>query len=99
MWFDERGISYHFVDLAKRPLSSGELNAIASRISWDDMMNRDSKAWVKKQLEWKVFDPEEELSADPMLLKTPVVRDGSDVVIGYRPEEWTRYAKSQQERF
>lgn len=93
LWFDARGISYHFVDLSKRGLSSGELNAIAARNSWDDMLDRKGKSWVKRQLEWKEFNPEEELTADPMLLKTPVVRNGYDVVIGYSPDSWVRFAE------
>ena len=88
LWFDQRGISYHFVDLGKRALSPGELRAIAAGKSWDDMMDRSSKAWAKKQLEWKEFDPEEELTADSLLLRTPVVRNGVDVVIGYEPMSW-----------
>ena len=91
LWFDQRGISYHFVDLGKRALSSGELRSIAARNSWDEMLDRNSKAWAKNQLEWKEFDPEEELTADSLLLKTPVVRDGVDVVIGYEPTLWEHF--------
>lgn len=93
LWFDSRGISYHFVDLSKRALSTGELNAIAARNSWDDMLDRNSKSWAKRQLEWKEFDPEEELTADPLLLKTPVVRSGYDTVIGYSPDSWAMFAE------
>ncbi len=92
LWFDQRGISYHFMDLGKRALSSGELKAIAARNSWDEMLDRNGKTWAKKQLEWKEFDPEEELTADPMLLKTPVVRDGVEAVIGYEPESWVKFS-------
>jgi len=91
LWFEQRGVGFHFVDLKKRALSAGELKSIASAASWDEMLDRESKAWKKRQLEWKEFDPLEELSNEPLLLKTPVVRRGSDVVIGYRPDEWQRF--------
>ncbi len=91
LWFEQRGISFHFVDLGKRGLSSGELQSIALRTSWDDMMDRESKAWTKRQLEWKEFIPEEELNEEPLLLKTPVVREGSKIVIGYKPDEWEQF--------
>lgn len=81
------------MDLSKRGLSAGELNAIAARNSWDEMLDRDGKSWVKRQLEWKEFNAEEELTADAMLLKTPVVRNGYDVVIGYSPASWVRFAE------
>ena len=90
LWFDQRGLDYHFVDLAKRPLSPGELRAIASGNSWDQMLDRDGKAWKSRQLEWKDFNPEEELNEEPLLLKTPVVREGSESIIGMNPEAWAR---------
>ena len=91
LWFDQRGIKYHFVDLGKRALSSGELKAIAVRNTWDEMLDRKSRAWSKKQLEWKDFDPEEELTEDPLLLLTPVVRNGNTAVIGYNPTSWEQF--------
>lgn len=94
LWFDQRGISYHFVDLAKRSLSSGELKAIAAKTTWDDLIDKDGKVWAKKQLAWKEFDACEELEEDSLLLKTPVVREGKDVVIGYNPDAWKKIAET-----
>lgn len=88
LWFDQRGIGYHFVDLTKRPLSSGELKSIASKNSWEALLDKDGKVWKARQLEWKDFDAEEELNEEPLLLKTPIVREGAEAIIGYRPEEW-----------
>jgi len=88
LWFDQRGIAYHFVDLTKRPLSSGELKSIASRNTWDAMLDKEGKVWKSRQLEWKEFDAEEELNEEPLLLKTPIVREGKAAIIGYKPEEW-----------
>ncbi len=88
LWFDQRGISYHFVDLTKRALSPGELDSVASKTSWEQMLNKDGKVWKDRQLEWKEFDPREELLENPLLLKTPVVREGKAAIIGYKPDEW-----------
>ena len=88
LWFDQRGLDYHYVDLSKRSLSPGELQSIAAASSWEEMLDRDGKVWAKRQLEWKDFDPEEELNQDALLLKTPVVRDGRKAVIGLKPEAW-----------
>jgi len=35
-----------------------------------------------------VFNLEEELLEDPLLLKTPIVRNGKDATIGYEPDVW-----------
>jgi len=93
-WFDERGIGYQYVNLAKRALSATELSAIARVVSWDDMMDDQGKVWASRQLAWKEFDPLEELLAHPLLLKTPVVRRDAMVVIGYRPRILERFQQS-----
>ena len=88
LWFEQRGISFHFVDISKKALSPGELRSIAEKTSWDEMLDRESKAWSRRQLEWKDFDAEEELNEEILLLKTPVVRSKKKVIIGYKPDEW-----------
>jgi len=93
LWFEQRGIPFHFVDLGKRALSSGELLSIAQKTSWEQMMDRNSMAWKKRQLEWKTFSAEEELNEEPLLLKTPVVRGSNRVVIGYKPDEWEAFSR------
>ena len=81
---------YHFVDLEKRNLSNGEWRAIAVGRDWDDLIDRNGKAWKKHQLAWKDYDPQVELMDDPALLKTPVLREGSMVVIGYDLGAWEK---------
>lgn len=98
LWFDQRGISYHFVDLDKRALSPGELNAIAQNRKWDSLMDTEGKEWKTRQLEWKNFDPKEELLECPKLLKTPILREGREVIIGYNETEWNRIAKYIKDR-
>ncbi len=93
LWFDQRGISYHFVNLSKRSLSDGELQAIAQGREWDDLIDRDSKAWKKLQLEWKAYNPMEELSEEQGLLKTPILREGRTVVVGYDVQAWEAIAQ------
>lgn len=93
LWFDQRGISYHFVDLAKRALSNGEWQAIAAGRDWDDLIDRDGRAWKKRQLAWKEYSPREELLEEPNLLRTPVLREGREVIIGYDPQAWERVAQ------
>jgi arsenate reductase-like glutaredoxin family protein len=38
-----------------------------------------------------VFDIEEQLLADPLLLKTPVVRNEKMVTVGYQTEIWKKW--------
>jgi arsenate reductase (glutaredoxin) len=90
----ERGIKYQFIDLSgegaggKGPISQGELRAIASALGADALIDAKSPRFADKGLGYMDFDPEEEILKDPLLLRTPVLRDGRKAVIGYAPELW-----------
>ena len=39
------------------------------------------------------FDKEEELLTDPLLFKTPIVRNGNNITIGNEPNIWKEWLK------
>jgi len=41
-----------------------------------------------------VYNIEEELLNDPLLLKMPVVRNGKQATTGYKPEVWKEWLKN-----
>ncbi len=90
-FFKERGIKFHFRDLTEKGLSNGELQNICRVIPLDDLIDTDSKQYKKKGMKYMVFDLEEELLEDPLLLKTPIVRNGKDATIGYQPDVWKEW--------
>ena len=87
-YFKERNIAYHFVDLNQRALSPGELQSVVRAIGADALIDSDSKIYNKKGMQYMDFDPVEELSENPLLMRTPVVRDGHKAVLGYDPDGW-----------
>ncbi len=93
-FFKERNIKYQFRDLNEKGLSKGELNKISQKINVDDLIDRDGKQYKKRNMDYMVFDIEEEVLNDPLLLKTPIVRNGMLVTVGYRPEEWKKWIKA-----
>jgi len=92
-YFKERGIPFHFRDLAEKSLAKGELDNISRVIPLDDLINRESKRFKDRGMQFMVFDIEEELLSDPLLLKTPIVRNERSVTIGYKPDVWKEWAK------
>jgi len=90
-FFKERNIKFHFRDLTEKGLSNGELQNISRVISLDDLLDKESKQYKKRGLQYMVFDIEEEILEDPLLLKTPIVRNGKDATIGYQPDVWKRW--------
>jgi Spx/MgsR family transcriptional regulator len=87
-FFKERNIKFHFRDLTEKGLSPGELNNIARVIDMEELIDTESKQYQKRGMQFMVFNIEEELLEDPLLLKTPIVRNGKEVTIGYEPEIW-----------
>ncbi len=94
-FFKERGIKFHFRDLTEKGLSNGELQNILHSVSLDDLIDTDSKQYKKRGMKYMVFDLEEELLEDPLLLKTPIVRNGKDVTIDYQPDVWNEWITLQ----
>jgi len=87
-FFKERGAGYQFIDLAEKGISPGELAAVSRAVGREALIDASSPRAQKRGLAHIDFDPEEEILKDPLLLRTPVVRDGSRAVIGADPEGW-----------
>ena len=87
-YFKERRIQFHFRDLEEKGLAKGELENIVRVIPLEELINREGKQFKKRNLQYMVFDLENELLNDPLLFKTPIVRNGKKVTVGYEPEIW-----------
>jgi len=92
-FFKERGIKFHFRDLAQKGLTKGELNNISVKIPVSELIDREGKEFKKRNLQYILFDEKEEILNDPLLLKTPIVRNGKLVTVGYQPEVWKEWFK------
>ena len=68
-YFKERRIPFHFRDLTEKGLAKGELENISRVIPLDDLIDRESKRFKDRGMQFMVFDIEEELLSDPLLLK------------------------------
>lgn len=92
-FFKERRINFHFKDLAEKGLSKGELDNICRVYDSKELLNKDSKQYKKRGLEFMVFNIEEELLTDSQLLKTPIVRNGNKATLGVDEEIWGEWIK------
>lgn len=92
-YFKERRIPFHFRDLTEKGLAKGELENISRVIPLDDLIDNESKRFKDRGMQFMVFDVEEELLADPLLLKTPIVRNEKLVTIGYQSNVWKDWIK------
>lgn len=95
-FFKERGIKIHFRDLNEKGISKGELENIQRKIEIDNLIDREGKQYKKRNMEYMVFDIETELLEDPLLFKTPIVRNGSEVTVGHQPEVWKQWIEAEE---
>lgn len=87
-YFKERGIPFQFINLAEKGLSKGELNNVKAALGVENLIDREGKEYLRKNLKYLNHNVEEELLNDPLLYRTPIVRNGSKATVGYAPEVW-----------
>ncbi len=94
-YFSERKVRVQVIDLAKKGMSPGELRSVAARVGgFEALIDRGSKRYLEAGLAHAAPTGariEEKLSEDPLLMKTPVVRNGQDATLGYAPERWQEW--------
>ncbi|RKY94957.1 MAG: ArsC family transcriptional regulator [Ignavibacteriae bacterium] len=90
-FFKERRIPFHFRNLDEKGIAKGELENIKRAIPIDDLFDNEGKQFKKRNLEFMVYDKEEELLNDPLLFKTPIVRNGKLATVGYESEIWREW--------
>jgi len=88
-FFRERGVPIQVIDLAVRAPSPGELRSIAAAVGgMAKLFDRDGKRAREKGLAHALLgDPdiaeiERRVVEDPLLLRTPIVRDGRAATVG-----------------
>ena len=93
-YFKERRIKYQMVDLVRYGLSGKEFDVVLRGVGGiDNLIDWDGKSpdiTLMKYMddtrakEDKVFD-------DPSLMRTPIVRNGKLVTVGYCPDIWEKW--------
>jgi arsenate reductase-like glutaredoxin family protein len=89
-FFKERRVEVHFVDLAKKPMSPGEIKRFVDRFGLAGLLDTESKVYADaglKYLRVAETDMLARIEREPRLLRLPLVRSGNRVSIG--PDEMT----------
>jgi len=97
-FFSERRIAVHFVDLDERPASLGELRRFKERFGASALIDRDNPCFRALGLHVAGDSPERLLDravTEPRLLRTPLVRSGNQLSIGYDPDQWRAWLERQ----
>ena len=90
-YFKERRIKYQYIDLGKYGMSGKEFDSVLRGVGGiDNLIDWDGKSQEitnMKYMDDKVAK-EDKVYDDPMLMRTPVVRNGKLATVGYCPEIW-----------
>jgi arsenate reductase-like glutaredoxin family protein len=90
-FFAERRVKTHFVDLLERPASPGELNRFIQKFGIEALIDRSSRRFADLGLASAQLSMErwrDKLVAEPLLLRIPLVRQGSQLSIGEAESVW-----------
>jgi arsenate reductase-like glutaredoxin family protein len=97
-WWKERGIKIHLVDLKQKGLSPGELKSVAQRLGGlDKLVDKESPRYRERGLHVSHYAGamlEKILLEEPLLLVTPIVRNGAQATLGYQPDAWEAWLRS-----
>ena len=93
-YFKERRIKYQYIDLLRFGMSGKEFDSVLCGVGGiDNLIDWEGKSQEitlmkymddKRAKEDKVFDA-------PELMKTPIVRNGKQATVGYKPEIWATW--------
>lgn len=93
-YFKERGIKYQFVDMKEKGMSKGEFISVAEKNGGvDNMLNLAAKDKDVLALIKHIAD-EDKLTTilnNQQVIKTPIVRNGRQSTLGYKPEVWKNW--------
>lgn len=98
-FFAERRVAVHFVDLAERPASRGELRRFQERFGAPALIDREQPRFRALGLHVSGDSPERLLAralTEPRLLRTPLVRSANRVSVGHAPQEWTVWLQADR---
>ncbi|WP_301101333.1 arsenate reductase [Propionivibrio sp.] len=96
-WLDARGIAYEFIDYKKTDVARNHLPDWTQRADWKELLNTRGMMW-KRLSDDERADVDEckalALMADyPTLIKRPLADSGSQLLVGFDPERYTRLAQ------
>lgn len=93
-YFKERGVRYQLVDMKEKGMSRGEFKSVMQAAGGlEAIMDPDSKDQELLALIRYLApeDKDEKVFENQQVLKTPVVRNGRQATVGYRPEIWKEW--------
>lgn len=93
-YFKERKTKFQMIDLPKFGMSAKEFDAVLRGVGGIDNLidwqSKDPQITLMKYMDDRIAK-EDKVFDDPKLMRTPIVRNGKLVTVGYCPEIWSQW--------
>lgn len=100
-FFADRRIPVQFVDVREKGLSKGELTKVAQAVGGMKPLYASDSPRVKERGLQHLSPDEARLGQllldDPLLLRTPIVRDGARAAVGEAEDTWRAFAEAAKQ--
>jgi arsenate reductase len=96
-WLSDNGVAYEFIDYKKAGVAEANLPDWAARAGWEKLLNTRGLMW-KKLSDVERADVDEAkalvlMAQYPALIKRPVLDSGSQLLVGFSPENYAEKLK------
>jgi arsenate reductase len=93
-WLDKRGVAYEFHDYKTAGIERGQLEEWAREVGWETLLNRAGTTFRKLPDKDKDGITEKKaialMSAEPSMIKRPVLDVDGKLMVGFRPEQYEK---------
>jgi len=89
-YFKERRVKFQSIDILQKGLSKGELNSVIAAVGFDALVSEKSEDYHLFKHLTDSAKPDK-LIERPVLLNTPIVRNGKNATVGYCPDVWKNW--------
>ena len=87
-YFKERRIKFQYIDILDKGLSRGELRSVSQAAGGiENLVDKEGRDYYQIEYYGKEQWPDK-LEETPGLYKTPIVRNGKQATVGYKPDVW-----------
>jgi arsenate reductase len=96
-FFSERRVRTHFVDLAERAASLGELRRFAQKFGAEALVDRDSRRFRDLGLQYAILSSDrwlEKLVEEPLMLRMPLIRSANQLTVGREEATWRKWIEA-----
>ncbi|MBL0892757.1 MAG: Spx/MgsR family RNA polymerase-binding regulatory protein [Gemmatimonadaceae bacterium] len=93
-WLDEHQVAYEFVDYRREALDPKVVDDWFARAGWENVFNRNSTTFKElPESEKTGITPAKArrmILAETNLIKRPLLDTGSDILLGFKAETWSK---------